>query len=392
MKQIFLAGGCFWGTEHYIRQLEGVIDTAVGYANGSIPSPTYQQVYTDATGHVECVRVTYDPEVISLQTLCRLYFRSIDPLLLNRQGDDVGTRYRTGIYWQDENDRREVESVYADVEAAVGMPLVVEKGPLECFYPAEDYHQDYLIRNTDGYCHLSLDTLGLARNHGHISRSLRSLSTEEKRMVLPTFFKTGKGEYGEGDRFIGVAVPDIRRVAKEYSRSSYDLIEALLESEWHEMRMCALLMLVDRFRNEPDEVLAFYLTHTAGIDNWDLVDLSAPYILGKYLLDKEDRSILYRLAASPVMWEQRIAMVSTLTLIRNGQSEDTIRLAESFLGTEHDLMRKATGWMLREVGKRDVALLHDFLEAHRHEMPRVMLRYAIERLPEACRKHYMKRD
>ena len=248
MKQIYLAGGCFWGTEHYIRQFQGVIDTAVGYANGSIPSPTYQQVYTDTTGYAECVRVTYDAEVISLETLCRLFFRSIDPLLLNRQGDDTGTRYRTGIYWQDEDDRKVVESVYERIQSDLGMPLAVEKCPLECFYPAEDYHQDYLIKNPEGYCHLSLDTLSLAKTYARISKDLRS---------CPPILNAGESNHGDRDRFMGVAFPDIRNVALAYSNSSYGLIELLLESEWYEMRMCAHLILAEKYMAEPDEVLSF---------------------------------------------------------------------------------------------------------------------------------------
>ena len=139
--------------------------------------------------------------------------------------------------------------------------------------------------------------------------------------------------------------------------------------------------LVEKYRKSPDEVVAFYLDHLKGVNNWDLVDLSAPYILGAHLADCDDRKVLYNLAESSDMWKQRTAMVSTLMLIRNGIFEDTLRLAERFLATEHDLIRKATGWMLREVGKRDEELLVSFLEEHHARMPRVMLRYAIERLP-----------
>lgn len=293
MKTIYLAGGCFWGTEHYIRQFEGVAETAVGYANGCIPNPTYEQVYTDETGYVECVKVTYDPEVIALATLCRLFFRSIDPLLKNRQGDDIGTRYRTGIYWTCAEDGKIVKEIYDEIQSQYGRALQVEALPLECFYPAEEYHQDYLVKNPDGYCHLSLETLQSAKAYARITRSLRSLSDEEKKTVFPRFFKTGKGEYGEGDKFIGVTVPNVRIVAKKYIDTPLTVVETLLESEWHECRLCALLMLVQKYKHSKDEVVAFYLSHTQGINNWDLVDLSAPYILGDYLTDKTDRSVLY---------------------------------------------------------------------------------------------------
>ena len=389
MKTIYLAGGCFWGTEHYMRQFEGVVETAVGYANGTLDNPSYQQVYTDQTGHVECVKVVYDETLVSLQTLCRMFFRSIDPLLLNCQGEDVGTRYRTGVYWEDSDDSETVELVWQEVQAKYAETLAVEKMPLESFYPAEEYHQDYLLKNPEGYCHLSIQILNLSKKYSAICRELRSYSTAEKREVLPRFFKTGKGEYGEGDRFMGVVVPDTRKVAKNHNDVSWEVLEALLESEWHECRLCALVILVNRFKKQPDETLSFYLDHTKGVNNWDLVDLSAPYILGSYLVDKSDREILYVLSASKNMWEQRISIVSTLMLIRNSQFADTMKLAEGFLNIKHDLMQKATGWMLREVGKRDVGLLTEFLERYKAVMPRTMLRYAIEKFSPELRRYFL---
>lgn len=386
---IYLAGGCFWGTQHYMSQFEGVLETVAGYANGSLPDPTYKQVYTDETGHVECVRVTYDRSMISLETICRLFFKSIDPLLKNRQGDDVGTRYRTGVYWDKEEDAEVIDSVFEDVQCAYDAPLAVEKGRLECFYPAEDYHQDYLIKNPEGYCHLSPALIKTARIYSQIISDLRMLSDDEKKVILPRFFKTGKGEYGEGDRFIGVIVPDVRRVAKLNKDVSYEVQEWLLESEWHECRLCSLLILIEKYRTAPEDAVKFYLSHLKGINNWDLVDLSAPYILGAYLAGQEDRSILAILAGSSVMWEQRIAIVSTLMLIRNGQYNDTMRLAEGLLQVRHDLMQKAVGWMLREVGKRNEELLVEFLEKYKTIMPRTMLRYAIERFEPQKRMYFM---
>lgn len=368
-RVIYFAGGCFWGTEHYMSQFPGVLDTSVGYANGKLHNPAYEQVYTDQTGHVECVKVTYDPEVITLAALCRLFFRSIDPLSLNRQGDDCGTRYRTGIYWADEQDSLIVEEIYAEIQSKHDQVLAVEKAPLECFYHAEEYHQDYLYKNPEGYCHLSLHTMKFAKTYSQIIKDLRSLADEGKKTVLQRFFKTGPGEYGEGDRFLGVVVPNTRKVAKSHKDASYEVLEALLESEWHECRLCALLILIEKYRKDQDEAVNFYLSNLSGINNWDLVDLSAPYILGAYLLDKDDRGILYELAESDNMWEQRIAVVSTLMLIRNGQFDDTIRLAELFIGTRHDIIRKAVGWMLREVGKRDQKRLESFLEVYRKVMP-----------------------
>ena len=154
MKEIYLAGGCFWGTEHYLKQIRGVVATEVGYANGRGENPTYEEVYTDTTGFVECVKVEYDPEILPLERVVELYFHSIDPQSLNKQGNDIGTRYRTGIYYTDPIDRATIEEVYRAVESKVGGEIVVELEPLRNFYTAEEYHQDYLDKNPAGYCHL----------------------------------------------------------------------------------------------------------------------------------------------------------------------------------------------------------------------------------------------
>lgn len=163
MREIYFAGGCFWGTEHYFKQIRGVKLTTAGYANGNGEDPTYEEVYTDLTGFVECVKVVYAPAILSLDRLTELYFHSIDPLSLNRQGNDIGTRYRTGIYYTDESDRATLERIYHAVEARVGSPIAVELEPLHNFYPAEDYHQDYLDKNPTGYCHLPLSLFRFAR-------------------------------------------------------------------------------------------------------------------------------------------------------------------------------------------------------------------------------------
>ncbi len=164
MKEIYFAGGCFWGTEHYFKQIDGVISTTVGYANGNTDNPTYQEVYTDTTGYAECVKIAYDADVVSLRTLVELFFKSIDPTSLNRQGEDCGTRYRTGIYYNSEDDIDTISEVYNEVERTVGEPLAVEFGALKNFYPAEEYHQDYLDKNPGGYCHIPLSLMMMARN------------------------------------------------------------------------------------------------------------------------------------------------------------------------------------------------------------------------------------
>lgn len=163
MKEIYFAGGCFWGTEHYFKQINGVISTEVGYANGDTEYPTYEEVYTDTTGYAECVKVVYDPSVIALEYLVELFFRSIDPLSLNRQGNDCGTRYRTGVYYTDDEDVVKIKSIFDVVEQSIGESLVVELEPLKNFYQAEEYHQDYLDKNPGGYCHIPIELMMMAR-------------------------------------------------------------------------------------------------------------------------------------------------------------------------------------------------------------------------------------
>lgn len=163
MKEIYLAGGCFWGTEHFFKQIRGVIETEVGFANGHTENPTYQEVYTDKTGFAETVLVKYDPDVVSLEFLLQMFFVAIDPTSLNKQGHDEGTRYRTGIYYTDSADLAIINKVYEAEQQKYSQPFAVERLPLENYYPAEDYHQDYLDKNPDGYCHLPLELFEFAR-------------------------------------------------------------------------------------------------------------------------------------------------------------------------------------------------------------------------------------
>ena len=162
-KDIYLAGGCFWGTEHYFKQVEGVVETEVGFANGHTENPTYEEVYTDETGYAETVHVKYNPEVVSLRFLLQLYFKAIDPVSLNKQGHDEGTRYRTGIYYTESADLPVVNEVFDEVQRHYDQPLAVERQPLERFFAADEYHQDYLEKNPTGYCHLPLSLFQFAK-------------------------------------------------------------------------------------------------------------------------------------------------------------------------------------------------------------------------------------
>ena len=231
-------------------------------------------------------------------------------------------------------------------------------------------------------------------NADFIIKELQSVGTPEKAAILQRFFKTGPGQYGEGDVFLGVVVPHTRSIAKANLGTSMEEIAKLLQSKYHEARMCALLILVERFRKAPEKerevIFAFYLANTSYINNWDLVDLTAPTIVGEYLLDK-DRAILYKLAESAGLWEQRIAMVSTYAFIRKNDFSDTFALSKRLFSHKHDLMHKAVGWMLRETGKRNRKALTDFLEEYATNMPRTALRYAIEHYPEPERQYFLKK-
>lgn len=227
-----------------------------------------------------------------------------------------------------------------------------------------------------------------------ITNKLQALSDAEKREIFPKFFKAGKGEYGEGDRFLGVTVPNIRAIAKLHKDISIEEIRELIQSEWHEVRLCALIIMVEKSKKKVEalrkELFNLYLSQTKRINNWDLVDLSCRFIIGEYLLDKS-RDILYHLAQSPLLWDNRIAIVSTYAFIRKGQLEDTYALSDLMMHHPHDLMHKAIGWMLREAGKRDSERLYDYVMSHRADMPRTMLRYAIEKFSPKERAILMKR-
>ena len=223
-------------------------------------------------------------------------------------------------------------------------------------------------------------------------KRLRSHADPSHVPLLQSFFKTGPGQYGEGDVFIGVKLPAMRSVCRDCRDAPLDAALALLASPVHEERMLALLLLVDRFARGDDtdrrNVYEAYLANTTYINNWDLVDVTAPAVVGGYLFDRS-RAPLTRLARSKSLWERRIAIVATHFFIRHGELADTFRIADLLLDDTHDLIHKAVGWMLREAGKRDGAALRTFLATRHARMPRTMVRYAIERFPEAERRNYL---
>ncbi|MEL7835143.1 DNA alkylation repair protein [Fodinibius sp. Rm-B-1B1-1] len=225
-----------------------------------------------------------------------------------------------------------------------------------------------------------------------VQEALREIADPEIAEHSQRFFKTGPGEYGEDDKFLGIRVPNIRKVAQRFKQLSLGETELLLHSDYHEECLCALIILVNRAKKANSkvkkEIFELYLSNLKYINNWDLVDTSAEHIVGTYLSDN-DRSILYQLAKSENLWERRIAIISTFHFIKNDDFEDTLNIAKLLLNDEHDLIHKAVGWMLREVGKRDINVEERFLNQYIKLMPRTMLRYAIEKFPEEKRQHYL---
>lgn len=226
----------------------------------------------------------------------------------------------------------------------------------------------------------------------NLKEDLRKLSDKKKAELLSRFFKTGKGQYGYGDIFLGITVPNQRKVSKKYKDLSLKDIQTLLLEGIHEYRLTALLILVEDYKNSDNytkkQIFEFYLKNTKRINNWDLVDLSAPRILGSYLFDK-DRKVLYDFAKSENIWEKRISIISTLYFISKNDFKDALKISKILLSDKHDLIHKAVGWMLREIGKRNQGLLEDFLNENMAKMPRTTLRYAIERFDGKKRKHYL---
>ena len=226
-----------------------------------------------------------------------------------------------------------------------------------------------------------------------IKNEMRKLANKEIAEHSKRFFKTGKGQYGEGDIYLGIRAPVLRKIAKNFRRISLAEVSKLLESKFHEERLLSILMLVNLFKSgdEDDQELIYelYLDKTNFINNWDIVDISAGNIVGAFLFEK-DKAPLYRLVFSENLWERRIAIVATFYFIKNDEFDDTLKIAEILFTDKEDLIHKAVGWMLREVGKRVIEIEEEFLEEHYLKMPRTMLRYAIERFPETRRKMYLK--
>ncbi len=224
-----------------------------------------------------------------------------------------------------------------------------------------------------------------------LKKDLREKVTRpEKAKIMAGFFKTGKGQYGEGDIFLGVTVPDQRKIAKKYKDVNLKVIKELLSSKIHEERLTGLLILLEKYKKNKKEIFEFYSKNIKYVNNWDLVDLTSHNIIGDYILNK-NKDLLYKLAKSKNLWKKRIAIVSTYKFIKNNKFQDTIKISEILINDKHDLIHKATGWMLREVGKRNLKLIETFLNKHHKKMPRTMLRYTIEKFENNKKLFYMKK-
>lgn len=225
-----------------------------------------------------------------------------------------------------------------------------------------------------------------------IFQELKGLADPEHARRSQRYFRTAAGEYGAGDRFLGLRVPDIRKIARRHPAIALVQVSELLQSEFHESRLLALVMLVNKYKKASDagreEIHNFYMKNRQHVNNWDLVDSSAPVIVGEYLLNRP-RNILFDLTRSPNLWDRRIAVLSTFTFIRNGDFTDALKICAMLLRDKHDLVHKAVGWMLREIGKQDRQVEENFLFMHYREMPRTMLRYAIEKFPRTLRLRYL---
>lgn len=240
---------------------------------------------------------------------------------------------------------------------------------------------------------MNFPTMPTSKN---VIKALEEIADPEIAEHSGRFFKSGPGEYGEGDQFLGIRVPKQRKIAKKHKNLSLDEVAKLLESPFHEIRLTAVLILVYKYQRskqleEHKKIYEFYMNHLEDVNNWDLVDSSAKYIAGHFLFEfDKNRTILYELSDSENLWERRVAIMTTFYFIDRGDFELTLKLAKKYLDAPEDLIHKATGWMLREIGKQDEELLRKFLDQHYQNMPRTMLRYAIEKLDEPVRQMYLK--
>jgi len=278
-KEIYLAAGCFWGAEHYFKQIEGITFTKVGFANGNIENPTYEQVYTDLTGFAETVLVEYDSYLIPLRTIIRLYFKAIDPISLNRQGADYGTRYRTGIYYTDKSDLPIIRDVMVVEAKKYDQPLQVEVAPLKNFFPADEYHQDYLNKNPTGYCHLPIELFAYAKNYKPISVRIRECLFANQDLGYRAFHsKLMPGI--DIERIIGVRTPQLRKTAKQFAKDTEidDFLSSLPHQYYDENNLHGFIVAeikdYDHTITEIDRLLPY-------IDNWATCDLIKPKSFAK---------------------------------------------------------------------------------------------------------------
>jgi len=278
-KKIYLAAGCFWGAEHYLKQIEGITFTQVGFANGNTENPTYEQVYTDHTGYAEAVLVEYDSYIIPLRTIIRLYFKAIDPTSLNRQGEDSGTRYRTGIYYTDKSDLPIIQEVMALEAKKYDSPLQVEVAPLKNFFSADEYHQDYLDKKPTGYCHLPIELFAYAKKYKTVTVRIRESLFAQQDIAYRDFHsKLMPGI--DIEKIIGIRTPQLRKLAKEFAKDAEidDFLSSLPHQYYDENNLHGFIISeikdYDHTIDEIDRLLPY-------IDNWATCDLIRPKSFNK---------------------------------------------------------------------------------------------------------------
>lgn len=278
-KELYLAAGCFWGAEHFFKQLDGIIATEVGFANGHTDNPTYEEVYTDTTGYAETVCIQYDPERMPLPTLVSLFFQIIDPTSLNRQGHDTGTRYRTGIYYTDRKDLPVIKAIYDLTARRYDKPLYVELEPLKAFYPASEYHQDYLDKNPTGYCHLPITLFAEAKKY----KAFRNVIRDRLFALQDIKYRDFQAKLVPNvnpDLIIGIRIPALRQLAKELAKDP-DIAEFLWELPHHYFEENALHGLILAEGKDYNECVAALDRWLPYVDNWAVCDTVKPKAFGK---------------------------------------------------------------------------------------------------------------
>lgn len=339
-KEIYLAGGCFWGVQHYFKQIKGITETTTGYANGNIKNPNYQQVYTDTTGFVETVLVKYDNEIITLPSIIRCFFNIIDPTSKNKQGEDRGTRYRTGIYYSDKNDAAVIKEVYANEAAKYSVPLCVEMKQLKNFYAAEEMHQDYLDKNANGYCHLPIQVFAQAKQFEPITSRIKSDLFANQDMIYRDF-QAGLMPTIDKQTIIGVRVPILRKLAKSYAKDSdiQDFLLTLPHNYYEENNLHGFIICLNKDFDDCISQLERFLPY---VDNWATCDMLRPKIFDKHL--NELLVCIKRWLNSKLPYTQRFAIEMLMTFYLDDCFDEAYLQLVAAVENDHYYVKMMRAW------------------------------------------------